>query len=378
MTAGNTVMMFGVGDLGGWVLEFLARREGVSRIIACDKREEWGWCKTESAAISAGIEGYDKNIKFEKCDVVDVDATAELIQKYNPDFIYMCMTLMSYTVAEFFPPEVKKDIQSISSTMIPMHTTLPLYVMKAVNKVGSKAICLNHAWPDLSNPMLWRGGYKVHMGAGNVDNVVNEVRRKLSVLENIPYSDVKVYIIYEHIANVWGTRSGIPFYFKAMIGDKDITNKYDAHSLISDREIRSKKDWLSWLIQNKTAAGAVRNIMAVLNDTNEFVHACGINGLIGGYPIRINAQGATIELPDGMSLEEAIKINEDGMKYEGCKEIKDDGTLVNTDEAVERTKKYLGFECKEIKVEDSHEWAKLIIASFKKIAAKHNVNIPVY
>lgn len=378
MGIGNTVMIFGVGDLGGWVVELLARREGVSRIIACDKREEWGWCKTESAAISAGIEGHDKTIKFEKCDVMDIDGTAELINKYNPDFIYMSMTLMSFTVAEFFPPEVKKDIQSISSTLIPVHTTLPLYVMKAVKKAGCRAICLNHAWPDLSNPMLYKGGYKVHMGAGNVDNVVNEVRRKVSVAKNVPFSDVKVYIIYEHIANVWGTRSGIPFYCKVMVGDRDITREFDVHSLISDRDIRAKKDWISWLVQNKTAAGAVRNIMAVLNDTNEFAHACGINGLIGGYPCRINAQGATVELPDGVTMEQAMKINTDGMKFEGCQEIKDDGTLVNTDDAVKLTKKYFGFECKEIKVEDSHDWAKRIIASFKEIADKHNVKIPVY
>ena len=120
MSIGNTVMVFGVGDLGGWVIELLARREGVGTIIACDKREDWGWCKTESAAISAGIEGHSKNIKFEKCDVFDVDATAELIRKYNPDFIYMSLTLMSFTVAEFFPPEVKKDIQSISSQCTPL------------------------------------------------------------------------------------------------------------------------------------------------------------------------------------------------------------------------------------------------------------------
>jgi len=39
---GKTVMIFGLGDLGGLVLEFLARCEGVGTIIATDLREEQG------------------------------------------------------------------------------------------------------------------------------------------------------------------------------------------------------------------------------------------------------------------------------------------------------------------------------------------------
>lgn len=375
MGVAKTVMVFGVGDLGGWVIEFLARREGVSRIIACDKREEWGRYKTESAAISAGIEGHNKTMKFEKCDVADIDGTAELISQYDPDLIYMSMTLMSYTVAEFFPPEVKTDIQKVSGTLIPVHLTLPTLLMQAVKKAGSRAICMNHSWPDLVNPMLWRTGLKVRMGAGNVDNVVNEIRRKISVQENVPFTDVTLYVIYEHVVNIFGTRTGIPYYFKAMIGDKDITGKYDVDSLISDRVLRVKKEWLSWLIQNKTAAGAVRNIMAVLNDTNEFAHCCGVNGLIGGYPVRINANGATIILPEEFTMEQAVKINTDGMKYEGVEEIKGDGTLVVTDEAYKISERLLGIECREIKVSDSKYWADQILDAFKKITAQHNVNL---
>lgn len=84
----STVMLFGIGDLGGWVLEFLARSQGVSTIITCDIREEWAFIKTECAAIGAGQQGYDKTIKFVQCDINEVDETAELLIKYNPDIIY--------------------------------------------------------------------------------------------------------------------------------------------------------------------------------------------------------------------------------------------------------------------------------------------------
>lgn len=52
--------------------------------------------KMECAAIGAGQQGYNKTIKFEKCDVNDIDATAELLKKYNPGMIYSGMTLMGW------------------------------------------------------------------------------------------------------------------------------------------------------------------------------------------------------------------------------------------------------------------------------------------
>ena len=52
--------------------------------------------KKECAAIRAGQQGYNKTIRCEKCDVNDIDATAELLKKYDPDMIYSALTLMEW------------------------------------------------------------------------------------------------------------------------------------------------------------------------------------------------------------------------------------------------------------------------------------------
>ena len=377
MSAGNTVMIFGLGDLGGWVLEFLARRVGVSTIIACDRNEKWGNLKTNTASIAAGTEGYDKVIKFEKCDVFDIDGTAELINKYNPDFIYMGMTLLSWIFAHRFPHEITHGLHSIAGTLIPCHLTLPYKLMKAVKKSGCTAVCLNNSWPDIVNPMLWRNGLEVFLGAGNLDLIVFEMQRKLSIEENVPMSDISVYFIAEHVVNNMGTRTGIPYFLRVMIGDKDITDKYDPHYLTSSQELDNPPEWYSWIHHPKVASSAVKNIMAVLNDTNELTHVPGPKGLVGGYPVRINAKGVEVELPRGTTMEQAIKINVDDCKYEGIEEIKDDGTLVVTDEAYKIAKKLLGIECREIQVTDTADWAKEIVAGYKKLGEKYGVKVPV-
>ena len=380
MSVGNTVMIFGLGDLGGWVLEFLARRQGVTTIIGCDKREDWGSKKINVAAAGAGLEGYDKTLQFEQCDVFDIDRTAELISKYQPDFIYSGMTLMSWTVYTFLPHDMHEKTKKIAGgPMIPMHLTLIYKLMQAVKKSGVNPVVLNNSWPDIVNPMLWKCGLGVLVGGGNLDNIVAEMKRRISVKENVPISAITIYFFAEHVINVMGVRTGIPYFLKILIGDKDITSRYDGVSLISDRLMAPcPPEWISWIMHPNVASSTVRNIMAVLNDTNELAHAPGPNGLIGGYHIRIGAKGVKVELPEDITLEQAIKLNSDQAKYEGVKEIKEDGTLVVTDEAYEITKELLGIECRKIQVADTADWAKEILVAFKKLGDKYQAPVPVY
>ncbi len=376
----RTVMVFGVGDLGGWVIEFLARRQGVSSIIGCDKRADWGRKKIDVAAVGAGAEGYDKTLLFEECDVFDIDRTAELISKHKPDLIYSGMSLMSWSVYCYLPDEIHEETKKIAGgPVVPVHLTLIHKLMQAVKKSGTNPVVINHAWPDIVNPMLSRAGLGVLVGAGNLDNIVSEIRRKVSVKEGVPISAVRVYFFCEHVINVMGVRRGIPYFLKIMLGDKDVTNRYDTASLISDRLMAPcPPGWTSWIIHPAVAASAVKNIMAVLNDTNEFTHSPGPNGLIGGYPMRIGAKGVRIELPQGMTMEQAIKYNVDQARYEGVEAIKEDGTLLVTEEAYEITKKLLGIDCKEIRVADSPKWAKEILQAFKILGKKYNAPVPAY
>ena len=379
MSVGNTVMIFGLGDLGGWVLEFLARRQGVSTIIGCDKREDWGSRKVNVAASGSGAEGYCKTLQFEQCDVFDIDRTVELIKKYNPDLLYTSMTLMSWAVLPYFPHDVHEDLKSIASATMPMHLLLTYKLMQAVKKSGCEPVCVQNSWPDLVNTMLCRSGLKVHVGSGNLDNIVAEIGRKISVKENVPICDIKIYFVAEHVVNVKGTRTGIPYFLKIVIGDKEVTSKYDADSLISDRLMSPcPPEWISWIIHPQVASTAVKTIMAVLNDTNEFTHAPGPNGLIGGYPIRIGAKGVTVELPKELTLEQAIKINVEGAKSEGVEEIRKDGTLVLTDEARQITKKLLGVELREFKPAEVEDVAKELLPAFKKLGDKYGAKVPIY
>ena len=379
MSAGTTVMVFGLGDVGGWVLEYLARQESIGTLVGCDKRDDWGRKKVDCAAVGSGHMGYSKKLFFEQIDVYDVDRTAEIIKKYNPDLIYSCMTLLSWTKPTFLPKDVKVKVQSIVGPILPLHLTLPYKLAQAMKKAGSSAIFLNNSWADFVNPVLYKAGYPVLVGGGgNLDNVAGEIRRKVSISEEVPIKDITLYLIFEHSVNTFGTRTGIPYFCKVMIGDKNITNKFDVDSLISDRLLATRPEWIMWHHAPIVASSSVKHIMAISNDTNEFGHAPGPNGLIGGYPVRIGAGGVKVELPEEITMEQAIKINTDGGKYEGVEEIKGDGTVVFTDEAHKIAKEVLGLDYKELRLEDTEKRAEEILSAYTKLAAKYDVPFTPY
>jgi len=375
---GKTVMMFGLGDLGGWVLEFLARTDGIGTIITCDAREDWPRLKTECAAVGAGMEGYTKTIKFEKCDVTDIDATAELLKKYNPDMIYSGMTLTGWLEMRVVPHAVGPKFYRATACHMPLQLLLVSKLMKARKKAGITAPVLNNSFPDGVNPVLARNGLGPLIGGGNLDLIAGEIRRKVSLSENVPMRDVIVYFIADHAvvpqgAYVKGSKVQAPYILKIMVGDKDITKKFDTDALILDSLLMGTLPSQTSLINHPVvAASSVKNIKAFINDTNELTCAPGPNGLPGGYTVRIGAKGVKVELPEGVTLDQAVKINLEGLKLEGIEEIKDDGTVVLTDEAYKLQKELYGFTRRELRFADMDDIAKETRTALKKLIDKYS------
>jgi hypothetical protein len=374
MALSKTIMIFGLGDLGSWVLEYLAREPGISRIITCDPREDWGTLKTTSVQVIAGHIGLPVKCKYEKVDVFNLDQTAELIEKYDPDIIYAAMSLLSWWVPTMLPRELHEDILKAAGPLLPTHTALIAKLMMALRETGLNPLVVNNAWPDLANPILARNGLEVSVGGGNLDLIVAEIRRQVSERLLVPIPEVKVWFVGEHVLVMRDVNLGIPYFCKIVVDDKDVTELFDVRALINDifyRRVPANVQ-TSWLMQNVVATCALRIIRAMINDTGDVTHAPGPNGLVGGYPIRVSARGVDVVLPDGITLEEAEQINLNDCKFEGVKEIKEDGALVFTDEAVDVMKKHFGMTQRELRFEDMEDRAAEILATYKKLAERHN------
>jgi len=106
-------------------------------------------------------------------------------------------------------------------------------------------------------------------------------------------SDVVVYLVGSH-AIIDHNTEDVPFQTKILVGDQDVAGKYNVRDWLANpltgftSEVgRRLHDYSS------TAASAVKNIIAILNDTNQLTHCPGPEGLIGGFPVRL---GRTAQL----------------------------------------------------------------------------------
>jgi saccharopine dehydrogenase-like NADP-dependent oxidoreductase len=104
------ILLVGVGELGGIVLEYLCRVPNIGPIVAADANADWGSRKTNSAIEGASYMGLYPQIEFRPIDVLNIEGTAELLRKINPTVICNGTTLQSLWVVNELPSEVNAKL----------------------------------------------------------------------------------------------------------------------------------------------------------------------------------------------------------------------------------------------------------------------------
>jgi len=377
----DTLMIIGLGELGGITLEILARVPNITKIVAADLNEDHGVRRTNTALMGATYLNLYPNIEFIKIDLNNIEETSKRIKEINPRIIFSATTLQSWWVIDALPKNVHtqlyKDFCGLGP-WIPMHLLLVYKLMQAVKKSGANSLVINSSFPDNVNAVLGKIGLGPNVGIGNIDLIVAPWRKVVSEILNVPLRRVQVYIFGHHYSsyNLGRTGTGLsaPYYLKIMVEDKDVTENFKIKELAKEIPLRARRtpgSQINWIV----AASAVKIILGILNNTNELSHAPGPEGLVGGYPVHLNKDGAKVFLPEGMTREKAIQINEEAQKWDGIEKIKEDGTVVFTDEVYTTFKNLLSYDCKTMKIGEIEMRAKELSTLFKNFAIKHGVKI---
>ncbi len=373
--ARSTIMMIGLGDLGGHVLEMLVRAPGYRKIITADLNEDWAYRKTNIASYGASQLGYYPEVEFTKIDLYNIDQSAEIISKYKPEVIYSAVSLQSWWVINILPKEVFEELDIARfGPWLPMHLTLVYKLMQAVKQTGLDIKVINSAFPDATHPVLDKVGLAPTIGIGNVANPVPALRSSISYRLQRPMKDLTVFFFAQHYVSHYlprfGTAGGAPYYLKAMVDGEDVTNEVNMEEVFADIPIRflrsGGRDG-----QILTASSAAGITLAVADDTGDFMHAPAPSGLPGGYPVQVDRNGGRVVLPKGLTMEEAVRINEEGQRYDGIDRIDEDGTVTYAEKSVEIMKKMVGYDCKVMKLEETEEQSKELGQKFMEFAEKY-------
>lgn len=378
----ETILIVGVGELGGIVLEFLARVPGICRIVAADANTEWGLRKTNSCIEGASYAGLYPTVEFESIDLLDVGRTAELIARLEPTIIYNATTLQSWWVVNELPADVNAKLYRDRCALGPwasMHLALTYKLMQAVNLAGINCYVVNSSYPDVTNASLGRIGLAPTVGIGNMDLIIPYVQKAASEILGVPMRNVQVVLVAHHYHAYYWCRTGTgyeaPHYLRVYVGGEDVTDSLgDPKQFVAELPKRGRRP-AGRHGQFVVAASSVKNILAILNDTGELTHAPGPAGLEGGYPIRLSRGGAEVVPPVGMTVEQARSLNLKGQVYDGIAEIADDGAVVMTDEAYVVFKEMLGVDCGRLTIEDSYERAMELRTKFLQFARSYVVAV---
>jgi len=374
------VMIFGLGAVGESGIEVLARTPGINRLIGCDINEKRGMSVIYGARAGATHFGLYPDISFVKADVNDIDYVSDLIAKERPKVIWSVTTLQSPWVAASDLQEKHMDdfeklyFDAGFAPWLPLHVPLTFKLMKAVKQSKVKCHVVGTSYGDGVHAILAKIGLAPTVGLGNFDHMIPEIRHIVANKLKTATANIKVFMVAHHafinnLAALHSTR-GVPYFLKIVKGDRDVTDIFNLDDLLvqATRHIPSMD---APGIQYMTGCSGAKHVTALLRESGTFSHAPGPNGLPGGYPVIISSSGVRVALPDEISLEDAIRINEEAAKHDGIEKIEDDGSVILVKKSVEIMRTMLGYDLPVFRLEEMEEKAIELKTLYKKFIQRY-------
>ncbi|ARF58374.1 hypothetical protein [Streptomyces gilvosporeus] len=366
------IMLVGMGDLSAKVLNLLLSHPATNRIVLAGRDTETIRRRGNLALFTATNLGHHGTVDTVHVDLREVDATAETLARVRPDIIFMGGSLQSWRVITALPKETFEELDEAQfGPWLPMHLTLNHLLMQAVRDSGIDAKVVNAAFPDAVGPVLDKVGLAPTIGVGNVANIVPALTLGSAHLLDAHPADVELRLTAQHYFSHYVPRFGDAgqgaYHLDVAVAGRRA--EIDHGALFAQLDNRLKR--LGGVDgQLLTASSAVRVLRGMATDSGVLAHAPAPGGLPGGYPVRIHRDGATLDLPDGLGLHEAIRINEECQQADGIDRIDEDGTVHFTEPEMAIMKRLLGYECQSMKLGDVSEWADELDAKYRAFAAR--------
>lgn len=224
------------------------------------------------------------------------------------------------------------------------------------------------------NPVLARVGLAPTVGIGNVANMIPALTAGFAQLHHARLDEVSVRLVAQHYVSHsvprFGHAAGAPYHLTVRIhGERvnDLDADAEVFALLATR-LRRLGGVEGQLL---TASSAFRVLAAMATDSGEVMHAPGPAGQPGGYPVRVDGDGATVDVDLSLSLADAVRINEEGQRADGIDRIEPDGTVVFTEAEMSVMKRLLGYDCRTMSLADAPAQAEELGARYREFGPRN-------
>jgi hypothetical protein len=246
--------------------------------------------------------------------------------------------------------------------------------MTAVKASGHAPIVVNAAFPDAVGPVLAAAGLAPDVGIGSAANIVPVLRGAVGMTLGLPTERVEIALIaHRYIGSrlpAFGDAGGAPYRLFAYVGGEEVGyEKAKVLSLVKTAFKRTDGDFGRLV----AAASALSVLLPLIEGREAIVHAPAPGGLPGGYRVRIAEGKIEPALPAGLDLAEAIRVNEEGQKFDGIESIGVDGTVRFRSAQMAIMRDGLGYFCPTLRLEEAEPRARELRAKFLELAASRGV-----
>jgi hypothetical protein len=148
-----------------------------------------------------------------------------------------------------------------------------------------------------------------------------------------------------------------------LLDGEDVTQLLDLKEIFTTVPATLKHEYT----QIVSAASAAAVFDAINKRDSRIVHAPGPNGLPGAYPIRGSEMGVEVVLPQGLTLAQAIRMNQERQRLDGIEQIDEHGTVYFTERNMAILKRTLGYDCRCMLLTEAEDWAKELRAKYLEL-----------
>lgn len=301
MNGPGCIMVFGTGAFATRIACDIAAtaRHPIRLVLAGRDAVRLAWLVTACNARAATF-GAEVRAEAMVADLSSAEAVRPVIEAAQPDVVVQGASVQTSSVIARTGDAWSRLVAEggLSATAV-FQALLSARVGRAIQLAGSRALLVNCCFPDVVNGMLAGLGLPVACGVGNVGILSSAFAGALG-----PDAGVKVLAHYQtigawrrpveerggfHPPRVWLNGAEVP----------DVHARFAGIRLTPEPAIEV------------SGSASVPLLVAMATPGTEIAaHAPGALGLPGGYPVRWRDGALALDLPPGLSRDEAVTWNE--------------------------------------------------------------------
>ena len=354
------LLLIGLGQLTGALLDAVARDGRFAQVTLACRDPERGRAKVQAAKIGAALEGEFPRVEFVPFDF-NTTSAVETLKKIAPDVAFAAPSLLSRRRIRAADPKLRA---LPSGVWLACHLAPMLRLRDCWTQSGLSAPWVGASEPDLVNAILHLTGAGPTAGGGGIATCIPAIRFLAAQQAKAPVQEIVVRLVASAsfancLAGEGNGKDLPPFMLKVTWHGQDIT-------LAVRDKLKAKVPPLAEADHARIAASATLDLLAALGDDRlHDLHVPAPNGLVGGYPVKINRRGAEVDLPAAWDLEHALGINATALAYDGIAALDKDGTVSYTPRGVAAFETLLGERIERLRPPTAQSLAEKLVAAFK-------------